>query len=187
MIKVNLVPRELLDREAQKQRMAQAAVAGACLVLVLVGVSGWHWLRATKAESQLADLNKEYERLAKVVKQVEELEATAKAVKTRLEVMNGLLKVRPLYPFFMTDLQATMPPGTWLTTLTTVHKDPNQLTVTIGNAGANSSEGLTQWLRNIEASGRFEEPKLSPVQVIDAAGAKEYTFSITTAYKNPRL
>lgn len=187
MIKVNLVPRELLDREVQKQRMAQAAAAAGVLAFVLVILSGVHWYRATKLETELGDLNREYDRLAKVVKQVEELEKTAQAVKTRLDVMNGLLKVRPLYPYFMTDMMATMPPGTWLTSLTTAHKDPNQLTVNLGNAGSNSSDGLTQWLRNIEASGRFEEPKLSGVQVLDKGDSKEYNFSISTVYKNPKL
>ncbi|MBI5200112.1 MAG: PilN domain-containing protein [Elusimicrobia bacterium] len=187
MIRVNLVPRELLDKEVQRQRMTQAAVVGAIGLVIVLFLSAAHWYRATKTEGELAELNKKYDKLAKIVAQVEELEKTANAVKIRLGVINGLLKGRALYPWFMTDLQSTLPPGVWMTSLTTAAKEPNGLTVTIGNATANSSDGVSQWLRNFAASGKFAEPKLSAIAVTDKGDSKEYSFSIGTIYENPRL
>ena len=188
MIKVNLVPREILDREVQRQRMMQASVAAGVLAFFLVVASAMHWYRAVSFENDLADLNREYDKLAKIVAQVEELERTANAVRTRLGVINGLLKGRPLYPYFMSDLMSTMPSGVWLTSLTTAPKDPNGLAVTLGNATANSSDGVSQWLRNFEAAAaRWDEPKLSAISVTEKGDSKEYVFSITTSYKNPNL
>lgn len=188
MIKVNLVPRELLDREVQKQRLMQGAVLAGIAAFGIVCLSAAHWYSATKCEKQLGELNKEYEKLAKILAEVEELERTANAVKTRLSVITGLLKGRPLYPYFMRDLMATMPPGVWLGGITTMAaKDPNGLAVNLGNAKANSSDGVSQWLREFEKSGKFTEPKLSAVNVTDKGDAKEYSFSIVTEYKNPKL
>ena len=187
MIKVNLVPRELLDKEVQRQRLVQAGVVGAVALVGGLFVSAAHWYRATKTEGELAVLNGKYDKLAKIVAQVEELEKTANAVKIRLNVINGLLKGRALYPWFMTDLLTTLPPGVWMTSLTTAAKEPNGLTVTIGNATANSSDGVSQWLRNFASSGKFSEPKLSAIAVTDKGDSKEYSFSIGTEYKNPKL
>ncbi|MBI4423320.1 MAG: PilN domain-containing protein [Elusimicrobia bacterium] len=182
MIRVNLVPRELLDREVQRQRVLQASVVGIAVALVVVGVSVGHWYRASKFEAQLGELNKEYDKLAKIVAQVEELERTANAVRVRLGVIQGLLKGRPLYPYFMADLLTTMPPGVWLTGLTTSQKEPNTLAVTLP-ATANSSEGVSQWLRNLAETGQWEDPKLSAISVSNAADSKTYSFSLTTIYK----
>lgn len=188
MIKVNLVPRELLDREVQKQRILQGAVLAGVAAIGVLCISASHWYQATKFEAQLAELNKEHDKLAKIVAQVEELERTAQAVKTRLTVITGLLKGRALYPFFMIDLMASMPPGVWLTSLNTSAKEPNGLTVTIANASANSSDGVSQWLRNFEKSTLFVEAKLSgAVNVQEVGDVKEYKFSIVTEYKNPKL
>ena len=87
----------------------------------------------------------------------------------------------------MADLIATMPQSVWLTNVTTAAKDPNGLTVNITNAVSNSAEGVSQWLRNFESSGKFEDPKLSAINVTEKPDAKEYTFTITTAYKSPNL
>ncbi|MBI4346849.1 MAG: PilN domain-containing protein [Elusimicrobia bacterium] len=187
MIKVNLVPRELLDKEVQRQRLMQAAVVGALALVGMLFISAAHWYRATKVESELAELNKKYDKLAKIVAQVEELEKTANAVKIRLSVITGLLKGRALYPWFMTDLLETMPPGVWMGSLATTAKDQNALGVSIGNAVANSSDGVSQWLRNFAANNKWAEPKLSAIGVVDKGDSKEYSFSIQTEYKNPKL
>lgn len=187
MIKVNLVPREFLDKEVQRQRLAQAGVVGAIALVLVLFVSAAHWYRATKTEGEFAELNKKYEKLAKIVAQLEELEKTANAVKIRLGVIQGLLKGRALYPWFMTDLQSTLPPGVWMTSLTTSAKEPNGLTVKIGNASANSSGGVSQWLRNFESSGKFKDLKLSAIAVTDKGDSKQYSFSIGTMYENPKL
>lgn len=186
MIRVNLVPRELLDREVQRQRLLQASVIGIAVALVVVGVSLGHWYRATKLEGELAELNKEYDKLAKIVAQVEELERTANAVRVRLSVIQGLLKGRPLYPYFMADLLVTLPPGVWVTGLTTAPKEANSLTITLP-AVSNSSEGISQWLRNLAATGQWDDPKLSAISVADAGDAKKYTFTVTSVYKCTRL
>ena len=187
MIKVNLVPSEILDREVQRLRRVQASIAGAVLAAGLILESLMHYWSALSHEAQLAKLDKDLDKLAKIVAQVEEAEAAANAVKVRLNVITGLLKGRPLYPYFMADLMATMPPTVWLTSLTTAAKEPAGLTVNISQAVSSSPEGVSQWLRNFESSGKFEEPKLTAIAVTEKGDVKEYTFTIATSYRNPSL
>ncbi|MCX5788967.1 MAG: PilN domain-containing protein [Elusimicrobia bacterium] len=187
MIRVNLVPSEILDREVQRLRRVQASIIGGLLAVALILLSLLHYWSALSHESQVAELDRKLDKLAKIVAQVEEAERAANAVKVRLNVINGLLKGRPLYPYFMSDLMGTMPPTVWLTSLATAAKDPSGLTVTITNAVSSTPDGVSQWLRNFETSGKFEEPKLTAIAVTEKGEAKEYTFTIATSYKNPSL
>ncbi len=187
MIRINLVPREILDKEIYRQRVLQATVGASVFGVLLVGLSLSHIYRANRLEKHLVGLQREYDKLAKVVAQVEELERTAGAVRNRLNVITGLLKGRPLYPYFMTDLVGTLPAGVWLTQLSTVTRDSNSLGITT-TATANSSDGVSQWLRNLERSGRFEEPKLSGgITIVDRGDIKEHSFSLTMNYRHPDL
>jgi len=186
MIKINLVPRELLDREVQRQRILQSSVAGAVVLFILLTVSALHFLRAKSLEGELAGLNSEYDKLAKVVAKVEELERSANAVRTRLAAITGLQKGRPLYPYFMTDFAKTLPGGVWVKSLNTTSKDNNSLTVTT-SASSLQAEAISKWLRGLEQSGRFTDPILSGITVSLGTLGKEHTFSVTMTYKHPEL
>lgn len=186
MIRINLVPREILDRELQRQRALQAAVVGAALLIVAVAVSAGHWYRASRLERELAAGNVELERLEKLVAEVEQLEQTAGLVKARLNVIVDLLKGRPLYPYFMADFAGTLPPGVWLLSLGTSFKDGNQLGVN-ASASSSGSEDISQWLRNLEKSARFSDASLSPVSISETAGSKVAVFSLSMSYRHPDL
>lgn len=186
MIRINLVPQEILDRELQRQRAAQAGVAGCLALVVVLGASLAHWSRAGRLERHLAERLKELDRLKVIVAEVEQLESTANAVKARLAVITELVKGRPLYPYFMADFARTLPPGVWLSSLGTSDKGGNQLGVNAA-ALASSSEDVSAWLRTLERSGKFQEPALSAVSISDRDGTKVHSFSITTTYKHPEL
>ena len=188
MIKVNLVPKELLDKETQKLRKLQLAAGAIFIVVVISLATAGHFIRQARLEHRVTQLQGDYDTLAKVVAQVEEADKMANAVKNRLGVIKGLLKGRSLYPYFMTDLVATMPPGVWLTGLTTTSKEgTNQLGVQTV-AASTSSEAIAEWLRKLDSSGKFDESKLSAITMSDSGGgARSGAFSISMTYKNPEL
>lgn len=186
MIKVNLVPTELLAKAAQKQQMLQAAVVGVLVAAVIVMVSLGHWYRFKRLESQLAVGEAKLKKLEVIVAKVEELEKTAAAVRARLNVMNDLLKGRPLYPYFMSDFVKSVPSGVRIRTLTTAGggsaATPLKLTI---QAESRSNEEIALWVKKMEDSGRFTSAELGPVQ--GASGAEKlFTFSMTAVY-TPKL
>lgn len=183
MIKVNLVPSELLAKAAQKQQMLQAAVVGVLLAAAIVLISLGHWYHLKRLGAQLAVGEEKLKKLEVIVAKVEELERTAAAVRARLGVMNDLLKGRPLYPYFMSDFVKSVPSGVRIRSLMTAGggsaATPLKLTM---QAESKSNEDIALWVKKMEDMQRFEGPELGPVT--SAGGIdKLFTFSITVTYK----
>ena len=114
MIKINLVPRELLDQEVQKQRTIQAAVAMGLIIAVVAGVSAIQIRKAAALQAKSVELQKEFDRLQAIAAEADELEKQAKAVRAKLDVITSLLKGRGLYPIFMMDFSRTLPGAVWI-------------------------------------------------------------------------
>lgn len=178
MIKVNLVPQEILDRERQKQRLAQVSVAAGFLAVIFLGVSFSHYYKGVTLEKRLVESEAEFKRLEAIVKQVEELEGKAKAVKARLDVIQDLLVARSFYPRFMTELLKNLGEGVWLVSLTATGT-PTELTVSM-SCQATGPEAATAWLRQLQQSPTFKDPTIGAI-VMAADGLT--TFPMTAKYR----
>ena len=177
MIKVNLVPAELLAKAKQRQMMLQGAVLGSLLALVLVVVSLGHWYGKYTLEITLAVDQAELKRLDAVVKQVEELEKAAAAVRARLNVIEDLLLGRAYYPIFMSEFARSVPGGVRVMTMGTTITTPGTLKLSI-TAVANSNEDIAAWVKTLEKNIKFGSIELGAVSVSGVA----YTFSMTATY-----
>ncbi|HAH07979.1 MAG TPA: hypothetical protein DCM05_15885 [Elusimicrobia bacterium] len=183
MIKINLVPQEILDKEIARLRTLQASAGGVAAAILLASISGAHYWRAVSLEKTLKVDKLELDRLQKIVAQVEELEQKATQVRARLNVVVDLMKYRSLYPRFMEDLSQTLPPGVWLTSLTT-SGDQKGLIVNMGCSGV-TSESAADALRAFEAGGKFKEPVLQGGITVSAGGpgtAAGSSFVLTVRY-----
>lgn len=183
MIKINLVPQEILDKEVARQRVLQASAGGIAAAILLASVSGAHYWRGVSLEKKLKTDKVELDRLQKIVAQVEELEQKATQVRARLNVVVDLMKYRALYPRFMEDLSATLPSGVWLTNLTT-SGDQKGLTLSLSCSGV-SSESAAEVLRAFDAGGKFKEPVLQGGITVSAPGTGTgagSTFNLTVKY-----
>ncbi|MFH1724670.1 MAG: PilN domain-containing protein [Elusimicrobiota bacterium] len=177
MIRINLVPQEILDKELQKQRAVQIGVAVGFVVLIFAGISFVHYYKGVKLAGHLAEQEEKFKKLETIVKQVEALEAQALAVRSRLNVMQDLLKARPLYPRFMTALLKTLPDGIWLKTMTT-GGSAQALDVDM-SAQALTVENASDWLRRLEASDIFSGAVLGALQVSSADGSLAFSMRVT--------
>lgn len=178
MIKVNLVPQEFLDRELQKQRLAQVSVVAGFLAIIFLGVSFSHYYKGVALAKRLGEAEVEFKRLEAIVKQVEELEAKAKAVKSRLDVIQDLLVARSFYPRFMTDLLKNLGEGVWLKSLTATGT-PADLKVTMTCEGS-GTDAATAWLRQLQASTAFKDPVLGAIAL---ASDGSVTFPMVMVYR----
>jgi Tfp pilus assembly protein PilN len=178
MIKVNLVPAELLAKAKQRQLLLQAVVLGSLMGLVLVVVSFGHWYGKRTLEITLAADEAELKRLDRVVKQVEELEKAAAAVRARLGVIENLLLGRAYYPIFMSEFARTVPAGVRVNTMATAAVSPEKIKMSIG-AIANSNEDIAAWVKAMEKNTRFATVELGAVT---ASGLTSYAFTMTATY-----
>lgn len=177
MIKVNLVPAELLAKAKQRQLMLQAAVLGSLMALVLVVVSLGHWYGKHTLEITLAVDEAELKRLDRVVKQVEELEKAAAAVRARLGVIEDLLLGRAYYPVFMSEFARSVPAGVRVNTMATSSMTPGTIKLVI-TAVANSNEDIAAWVKTMEKNPKFAAIELGAV----TAAGTAYNFGMTATY-----
>lgn len=178
MIKINLVPAELLAKARQRQLMLQAGVVGGLLVLVLVLVSLGHWFGLLRLESDFSYKESKLKKLSAIVAQVEELEKAAAAVRARLGVIEDLLKGRSFYPIFMSEFARTVPAGVRVTQLNTTTVGNNGLKLTI-SATAATNEDVAAWIKTLEADSHFAGIELGPVI---AGGLRVHTFTVAATY-----
>jgi Tfp pilus assembly protein PilN len=180
VIRVNLVPKEILDKEAQKQQATLIGIGAGCVVLVLALVSASHYYKAVKLERELTVKKERLKKLEKIVKQVEALEAKANAVRARLNVMGDLLEARELYPRYMSQLLRTFPSGVWLTAMSTSGSDKG-LAASL-TAMSRTPEDISRWLRNLEDAPDWANPTIGPI-TLGAGSGKGNSFNMNVIYK----
>jgi len=178
MIKINLVPQEILDREVQRQRMIQVSVAGAFVAVVVALVSMFHYQAKSGLLESLEVEQAKLKKLQAIVDQVNAFESRAAAVRARLAVMTDLVKSRDLYPVFMTDLIESLPDGVWSDSFGTSGDAKKGLTFNLPSHAV-STRDVTNWLRSIEASSLFNDAKISGISI---AQDGEHRFSMSLHY-----
>ena len=178
MIKVNLVPSEILGKARQRQLALQAGLVGGALAVMLVLISFGHWFGLHSLQNDYNYKQSKLQKLGAIVAQVEELEKAAAAVRARLGVIESLLKGRAFYPMFMSEFARTVPPGIRVTQLSTLSQ-PNSAVKLAITAVAETSDDVAVWMRTLEQNGRFANVELGPVS---ASGLRQYTFTISTVY-----
>ena len=177
MIKVNLVPGDILAKARQRQLLLQAGVLGGLLGVVLVVISLVHWLGLYRLQNDYNYKGSELSRLAPLVAQVEELEKANDAVRARLGVIESLLKGRAFYPMFMSEFARTVPGGVKVVNLATSVQPNGSVKLSI-SAIANTNDDVAAWMRTLEKNNHFAGVELGPV----SASGKQYNFTIATVY-----
>lgn len=185
MIKVNLVPADILAKAQQKQQTLQAAVVGVAMLMLVALVSAGHYYRYNRLNRLMAKDNIELKKLEVIVAKVEELEKTAAAVRARLSVITDLLKGRPLYPYFMSDFVRSVPSGVRIKALTTSGGGSAGVALKLSmSAEARTNEDIAAWVRRMEDSGRFTSVELGAVTT---GGVERLcSFTVTSIY-TPQL
>ena len=177
MIKVNLVPSEILAKAKQRQLLLQGAVLGGLMALIVVVVSFGHWYGKHTLEITLAADEAELKRLDAIVKQVEELDKAAAAVRARLNVIEDLLLGRAYYPIFMSEFARSVPAGVKVNGMSTGAVSPGVIKLAI-SAVANSNEDIAAWIKTLEKNAKFGLIELGPV----SSSGITYNFGITATY-----
>jgi Tfp pilus assembly protein PilN len=177
MIKVNLVPGEILAKARQRQLLLQAGVLGGALAVVLVLISLVHWSGLYRLQNDYNYKESKLRELGAIVAKVEELEKAADAVRARLGVIESLLKGRAFYPLFMSEFARTVPAGVKVSNLATITQAGGGLRLSI-SAVANSNDDVAAWMRTLEKDSHFAAVELGPV----SASGKQFNFTITTVY-----
>lgn len=186
MIKINLVPQEILDKEQQRQRNIQLVLGVIIFAAFVVALTMFRLNTLRKADADLEAINNEYKtKWADIGMKLDAKKGAVDEIKRRLGVITDLLTGRSLYPNFMADMSQAMPSDVWVTNISTT-RDPNSLKVN-AQAISSSAPGVTRWVRTMQKPGvfgNFGEPSISAITASDdpVTNGKQYAFSINFVY-----
>lgn len=187
MIKVNLVPDDILAAEKQKELVYKVGAVGVLVAIAFAGVSFWHYNRKVTLEKELVAKKAEFEKLKHFKKKLSNARKKQKRVKQRLQVIRGIIADRELFPRFMQDMIDVIPRGIYVTKLKVTEGKKYVISL---NGVATKPGQITDWLRVLESStptikmnGTFANPKVGSVNL---KGNKN-TFPLTMEYTPPDL
>ena len=164
MIKINLlsVDRERTKRKAKFQ-VGQKVTVGCSLILVAAAliVGWWFWsLQRASADldQQIADAERETQRLQSVIQQVAQFEARRAQLQQRVTLIEELRKGQTGPVHLLDQISKALPEAMWLTDL---KQAANDITV---EGRCTSLNSLSDFVSALEASELFERP----VEIIDS-------------------
>ena len=182
MIKINLVPSDLLDKARQRQQTLQVAAVAVVFAVGVAGLSAVHLFKAQRLESELVTVKAEMKRWQEKLDKLNDLQRKTDEVKARIKVISDLRTGRPLYPLFMSDFVRAVPPGVWVKSLQVSNLPNLSLKLNI-SADSSTSEDIMGWIKNMADGGKFSVMEMGGVSVaVNVDGTKSYSFTLTGTY-----
>jgi type IV pilus assembly protein PilN len=185
MIKINLVPSDILARAQQRQKAIQLGLAGAAAAFLIVLASLGFLARLHRLQGELAADQAKLHRLESVVAKVKEEESLAAQLRARLKVIDDLDRGRRAYPYFMSDFVRSVPAGVRIKSLDTTGGGGSQLKLSI-SAEARTNDDIRTWIHKMEETGRFSGIELGAVTTQESLAGTLRNFTLTAAH-TPQL
>jgi type IV pilus assembly protein PilN len=164
LIKINLLT---VDRERAKRKskfqIGQKITAACSLILVVAAlvVGWWFWtLQRASADldQQIADAERETQRLQSVIQQVAQFEGRRAQLQQRVTLIEELRKGQTGPVHLLDQISKALPDGMWLSDLKQAGSD-----ITL-EGRCTSLNSLSDFVSGLEASGLFARP----VEIIDS-------------------
>jgi type IV pilus assembly protein PilN len=164
LIRINLLT---VDRERAKRKgkfqVGQKVTVACSLILVVAAlvVNWWFWSLqrdSSDLDQQLADAERETQRLQSVIQQVAQFEARRAQLQQRVTLIEELRKGQTGPVHLLDQISRTLPEAMWLTDLRQAGND-----VTL-EGRCTSLNSLSDLVSGLEASNVFERP----VEIVDS-------------------
>ena len=173
MTKINLLDWRA-ERRARRQKQFLAllgVVAAACALLVVIvdfvineQVSHQR-RRNTFLQQQIAEMDKQ-------IKEIQELERTKANLLERMRVIEQLQQSRSATVHFFDEIINTLPDGVYLTSI----KQQGQNVTLDGVAESNGR--ISSYMKNLDASPWFKDPKLVVIKTDDKSRLRNSVFTL---------
>ncbi len=180
MTRINLLPwREALRKE-RKRQFASIAVGAVVLMGAIVFYA--HVYIDNLIAHQNARNKFLQDEIAKVdesIKEIRELESAKKALLIRMNVIQDLQSRRPMVVHMLDELVRAVPEGLYLTKMEQIGHE----VVLEGKAQSNAR--VSAFMRRLDASDWFDDPRLDVIQVEEKNGERSSKFILTVMQVNP--
>lgn len=173
MTKINLLDWRAQRREQIKQRfiammgvaVAVAAVVFGATYLMMKNAIDLQNDRNEYLKQQIADVDQK-------IKEIQELEKVKNNLLARMRVIEELQASRSATVHFFDEIVNTLPEGV---TLTSIKQAGNQVTV---EGAAESNGRVSTYMKNLEASAWFDNPKLVVIKTTETGASRRSNFTL---------
>ncbi len=182
MIKINLLPPEVLKKQAENRvvvlislGMTLILVIATCVLILRITTDKILSAEITKLESEV----KQYQTAVDEVKKLKSITATLEAKKNLIE---NLKKKSLMYPKFMEKILSLLPPQIWFTSFDSQSK-PDGFTVSL-LCSSYDNFAIADFIYNLENSSEFSNIELGNItSSITGSGLEIYSFQLKFEYK----
>jgi type IV pilus assembly protein PilN len=176
-VKINLLDWRTELSNLRKQQFGAMMVAGAMIAAGLVGAATYGVSDAIDFQKQRNEfLRGQIAEMDKKIKEIEDLEKTKASLLARMKVIEELQASRAAMVHFFDEVLNTLPDGVYIKSLR-----QSGTAVTIEGV-AESNGRVSAYMKNIEASKWFSEPKLVVINTKDVNKRRQSEFTLT--FKN---
>lgn len=182
MAKINLLPWRQAYREEKKREFVSIVMG----VVLVSGLAAYIWISSVESaienqNSRNATLNSEIAKLELQVKEIAEIKKVRADLLARIKVIQDLEGTRPVIVRYFDDFVRTIPDGVFISSM-----DKKGNTITLVGV-AESYNRVAAFMRNLDESEWFADPKLSSVTAAPAEGDQANSFRMTVAATQPEL
>ena len=176
-VKINLLDWRTELNNVRKQQFAALMIAGAVISAGGVGAVTWGVDEAIDFQKQRNEfLRGQIAEMEKKIKEIEDLEKVKSNLLARMKVIEELQASRAAMVHFFDEILNTLPDGVYLKSLK--QSGPN---VTVEGI-AESNGRVSAYMKNIESSKWFAEPKLIVINTREVSKRRQADF--TLQFKN---
>jgi len=173
MTKINLLDWRAARREKRRQEFVASMGLG---VVAALGAVALGWVMMGNAVSRQQErnnyLSQQIAEIDQKIKEIEELEKVKQNLLARMRVIEQLQSSRSATVHFFDEIVNTLPDGI---TLTAVQQNGDKVQI---NGVAESNGRISSYMKNLEASPWFDDPKLVVIKTSEQNRQREGQFTL---------
>jgi type IV pilus assembly protein PilN len=171
--KINLLDWRGARRQKRKQQFTVMAGGTLAASLAVVGLAYFAMDEAISHQQERnATLQKEITALDKQIKEIQELQKTRSNLLARMRVIEQLQQSRSATVHFFDEIINTLPDGVYLTV---IKQSGNDVTL---DGVAESNGRISAYMKNLDASPWFKDPKLVVIKTSDRERLRNSDFEL---------
>jgi len=149
-------------------------------ILVVAGITLYHYSRSKKADALLVRKEAEFKKWQKKVAEVEKLDAQIREVENYLSAINQISKNKFLYVQLLQDILEDLPPTMWFTSINT--NNQGSKTNIDFQVKSRSALDLAYWINYLEKDKKYSDIEVGSISMAEKEGQTTYTTFIKVAY-----
>lgn len=173
MTKINLLDWRAARREKRRQEFVASMGLGVVAALGAVAL-GWVMMgnAVSRQQERNSYLSQQIAEIDQKIKEIEELEKVKQNLLARMRVIEQLQSSRSATVHFFDEIVNTLPDGI---TLTAVQQNGDKVQI---NGVAESNGRISSYMKNLEASPWFDDPKLVVIKTSEQNRQREGQFTL---------